>query len=439
MEGIAAAVFGPHDREQVEHWSGVFLLQEGHAGKEEFRERFARTGDIEFNMYDFTRSNEDDSLVSEIFNREVAMLSEMSSDSSRDPLSVSQAHLESMMSSVFTMPRNHERDPDLKNELGGYIWAKMGVSGLVTSVQSYQYPDGPRGNNILGLLPGVFWGTARDRVLVVGAHWDTVTNTGGLDDNGSGAAAVLEVARALGQANCSNNNTVIFVTYDLEEMGGLGSREFVQEFLLPRILLDPDLKPRCQFSGAVILDCVLNYDNSENSQDIEEDWQVLVPGAARNIIRNKSNSRLDITSHLFTSKIFSERGNFLSAFGRNLPGDQYLAETVRNNWMRNNPDTDLDFENFLMQGMDREWNNISVVAAHLNLLRSDHSQFWIINNKKFFSSLPAILLSDLGPYRGYMRDCYHAACDNFNLTSKNINWKFYSHTVQALIGKTAVA
>ena len=90
MEGIAAAVFAPHDTEMVEHWSGVFLLQEGHAREEDFRERFARTGDIEFNMYDFTQSNEDDSIVSEIFNREVAMLSEMSS-SSRDPLTVTQS------------------------------------------------------------------------------------------------------------------------------------------------------------------------------------------------------------------------------------------------------------------------------------------------------------------------------------------------------------
>ena len=111
---------------------------------------------------------------------------------------------------------------------------------------------------------------------------------------------------------------------------------------------------------------------------------------------------------------------------------------MRNNWIRNNPDEELDFENFLMQGMDREWNNISVIADHLNLLRSDHSQFWIINNKNFFSSLPSILLSDLGPYRGYMRDCYHARCDNFNLTRQTINWKFYSHTVQALIGETSL-
>ena len=41
-------------------------------------------------------------------------------------------------------------------------------------------------------------------------------------------------------------------------------------------------------------------------------------------------------------------------------------------------------------------SNLSVIADHMNLLRSDHSQFWIINNKDYFASLPAILLSDLG-------------------------------------------
>ena len=42
------------------------------------------------------------------------------------------------------------------------------------------------GTNIMGVLPGQMWGTAEDRVLVVGAHWDTVPGSGGLDDNGSG-------------------------------------------------------------------------------------------------------------------------------------------------------------------------------------------------------------------------------------------------------------
>ena len=93
--------------------------------------------------------------------------------------------------------------------------------------------------------------------------------------------------------------------------------------------------------------------------------------------------------------MFPERGNFIAAFGRNLPSDQHLAETFRTNWNRNNPEKDIEFENFLMRNMET-WNNISVIADHLNLLRSDHSHFWIINNKEYFASLPAILLSDLG-------------------------------------------
>ena len=56
------------------------------------------------------------------------------------------------------------------------------------------------------------------------------------------------------------------------------------------------------------------------------------------------------------------------------------------------------FENFLMENMDRELSNLSVLADHMNLLRSDHSQFWVVNNKEYFASLPAILLSDLGQW-----------------------------------------
>ncbi len=32
-----------------------------------------------------------------------------------------------------------------------------------------------------------------DRPIIVGAHWDSVTNTTGFDDNGSGVAVLLEV------------------------------------------------------------------------------------------------------------------------------------------------------------------------------------------------------------------------------------------------------
>ena len=55
--------------------------------------------------------------------------------------------------------------------------------------------DAPQGTNILGILPGSGWGTADDRILVVGAHWDTVHESGGVDDNGGGVSALLELAR----------------------------------------------------------------------------------------------------------------------------------------------------------------------------------------------------------------------------------------------------
>lgn len=46
---------------------------------------------------------------------------------------------------------------------------------------------------MIGILPGELWGTKDDEVLVIGAHWDTVPNSGGMDDNGSGVTAILEV------------------------------------------------------------------------------------------------------------------------------------------------------------------------------------------------------------------------------------------------------
>ena len=57
---------------------------------------------------------------------------------------------------------------------------------------------------MVGVLPGSRWGTPQDRLVLVGAHWDTVLNTGGLDDNGSGVSAMLE----LGKRNLSDRQNI---------------------------------------------------------------------------------------------------------------------------------------------------------------------------------------------------------------------------------------
>ena len=46
---------------------------------------------------------------------------------------------------------------ELKTEVGGYMFAKLGLSGLVTGVQTFRdkrESEAPLGNNVIGILPG---------------------------------------------------------------------------------------------------------------------------------------------------------------------------------------------------------------------------------------------------------------------------------------------
>ncbi len=103
---------------------------------------------------------------------------------------------------------------------------------------------GLKGRNVIGILPG------RDRKLqreavVVGAHYDHLGRGGpfaldpdstgaihnGADDNASGTAALIEIARVL--ALRPPARTVVFVAFSGEEEGLLGSSFYVQHPAVP--------------------------------------------------------------------------------------------------------------------------------------------------------------------------------------------------------------
>jgi Zn-dependent M28 family amino/carboxypeptidase len=65
----------------------------------------------------------------------------------------------------------------------------------------------------------------RGPLRVVGAHYDTVPESPGADDNASGLAVMLEAARALAQDEACER--VAFVAFNAEEDGLLGSRDLV--------------------------------------------------------------------------------------------------------------------------------------------------------------------------------------------------------------------
>ncbi len=66
-----------------------------------------------------------------------------------------------------------------------------------------------------------------DEILIFNAHYDTVKNSPGANDDGSGVVAVLAAAYILNKFEF--NRTIKFVTFSGEEVGLLGSRAYVKE------------------------------------------------------------------------------------------------------------------------------------------------------------------------------------------------------------------
>jgi acetylornithine deacetylase/succinyl-diaminopimelate desuccinylase-like protein len=93
--------------------------------------------------------------------------------------------------------------------------------------------------NVVGVLPGAS-PALRGQVVIVGAHYDHLgpggfgsldpDSTGrvhnGADDNASGTAALLEIARRLGRRRPAR--TIVLVAFSAEEIGALGSNHYVK-------------------------------------------------------------------------------------------------------------------------------------------------------------------------------------------------------------------
>jgi hypothetical protein len=75
--------------------------------------------------------------------------------------------------------------------------------------------------NVIAELPG----KNEDNVVMAGAHLDSVIEGPGINDNGSGSAALLETALLM--ANLNPENTLRFAWWAGEEQGLLGSADYV--------------------------------------------------------------------------------------------------------------------------------------------------------------------------------------------------------------------
>ena len=88
--------------------------------------------------------------------------------------------------------------------------------------------------NVIGVLKGT-----SDKHVVIGAHMDHLGVDGdgdvynGADDNASGTTAILELAEAFGKSDARPKDTIVFIAFNAEELGLLGSKHYVNNPLLP--------------------------------------------------------------------------------------------------------------------------------------------------------------------------------------------------------------
>ncbi|WP_371617396.1 M28 family metallopeptidase [Streptomyces sp. NBC_00454] len=103
-----------------------------------------------------------------------------------------------------------------------YVKAKLDAAGFTTTLQTFT-SSGATGYNLIADWPG----GDPNSVLMSGSHLDSVNAGPGINDNGSGSAAILETALAVSRAQLQPTKHLRFGWWGAEELGMIGSKYYV--------------------------------------------------------------------------------------------------------------------------------------------------------------------------------------------------------------------
>jgi hypothetical protein len=111
--------------------------------------------------------------------------------------------------------------PERRRIARSYLRDELSSLGIATHAEGLDsYGEGA---NVVGRLAAT--ADSSTEWIVVGAHFDSEPGSPGADDNATGVAVVLAVARTLRDVPCRSRG-VMFVMFDQEERGLLGSAAF---------------------------------------------------------------------------------------------------------------------------------------------------------------------------------------------------------------------
>ncbi len=144
---------------------------------------------------------------------------------------------------------------DSLNKAAEYITSELTLYGYNVLSQSYEY-DGKTYKNIYVEMKG---NKSPEKILIIGAHYDTVVGTPGADDNASGIAGLLEMARLLHDR--SFDKTLRFVAFVLEEPPLFRSK-YMGSYVYAKSLKNKGE----EIEGMICLEMIGYYTNESESQ-----------------------------------------------------------------------------------------------------------------------------------------------------------------------------
>jgi Zn-dependent M28 family amino/carboxypeptidase len=151
-------------------------------------------------------------------------------------------------------PRNYLNTGSL-NEAARYVEERFAESGGRVSVQEFTVEDRAYRNIVAS------FGPQEGERVIVGAHYDVCGHQPGADDNASGVAGLLELARLLGRKGASPPHRVDLVAYSLEEPPFFGTKHMGSAVHAARLA-----REGVEVKGMLSLEMIGYFSEEKNSQ-----------------------------------------------------------------------------------------------------------------------------------------------------------------------------
>ncbi|MGW1209903.1 M28 family peptidase [Streptomyces sp. NPDC002499] len=273
-------------------------------------------------------------------------------------------------------PRSRRRAPDLMMRAESYVSEELASAGWQVERQPFEMrwrlgatdQQGHRalalkprlhrrlqGANLIASLPGA----DNAGTVLIGAHLDSVEGSPGADDNASGVAAVLEIARLLARLPVAPSVTL--AVFDMEELGLIGAQHAARQ-----------LTARQRVLGMICLESVGYFVDGPDTQHLPAGFATAFPEAAAATKARDSRGDFALVVHRRTS-VAAARSWERAAAATSAALPSILLRDPR-------PDGLLG----MLIGL--------VIPPANHLGRSDHAPFW---NRR----VPAVMLTDTANFR----------------------------------------